>query len=387
MRVIIACRTRFHAFSVAEQLQKRGILTKFLTTVKITERSLFRYVTNRRDYEEISRNNIFQLYFLIPIALILNNRINNILFDLIVSIYLLLNKKKYDVFHGWSGMCFYSCKIARRHGKIVFIERSSTHIRAQDKILNELYSTYKVKFNIPDKIISRELKEYKIADKILIPSKFVERSFIDQKVPKNKLWINNFGTNFNLKYSPQKEILTDKRKLNVVYLGAFGVRKGADVILNLWQVLKSFQNEIGLTIIGSTESIVLGIKKQLEEEGVKFIGHVPFIKLQEQLENQDVAIQLSYEEGLSMVIPQLMSLNIPVIATESSGGEDIISNNINGYVVKTGDYNEVAKKIVEIRQNPKILEGLRRHLYKKENNLTWEKYGMKYSTLLSMYEK
>lgn len=53
--VIISCSTKFHAFAMAEQFEKHGILLKFITTFSSQRNALFQKFVRRIDKEAIPK--------------------------------------------------------------------------------------------------------------------------------------------------------------------------------------------------------------------------------------------------------------------------------------------------------------------------------------------
>jgi len=67
----------------------------------------------------------------------------------------------------------------------------------------------------------------------------------------------------------------------------------------------------------------------------------------------------SVTEGLPMVLLEAMSYGVPCIAYETASGvNDIISDNINGYVVKDRKEEEYIEKINDVIENEKLRKKL-----------------------------
>ena len=60
---------------------------------------------------------------------------------------------------------------------------------------------------------------------------------------------------------------------------------------------------------------------------------------------QDICINLADYEGRSISITEAMGNGAVPIVTDTSGVKEDISNNVNGYIVSLGDYQEMADKI------------------------------------------
>ena len=83
--------------------------------------------------------------------------------------------KEFDYFLCLSGDGLNTAKYVKTINKTYICERSSSHILYQEKILNDEYNKLGFKRKINKWIIDRELKEYELADLILVPSNFVKK--------------------------------------------------------------------------------------------------------------------------------------------------------------------------------------------------------------------
>ena len=88
-------------------------------------------------------------------------------------------------------------------------------------------------------------------------------------------------------------------------------------------------------------------------ENYKYLGVVSGKKKLDLLKKTNILVLPSYSEGFSRSILEAMSLGKPIICTPVGAHKDVISDGVNGYVVKTGDYKMISKKIIEILENPK----------------------------------
>ena len=189
--IIVSCSGKFHAFALAEQLNKYNVLKKFYTSYAHQKFSYLGHFSPRFDNENIEPRRIScNLKFL------LNSKISNNEFQLNsefdINVANKIKKLDYDFFIGWSGMSINSLKVSKQKGVKTILERGSTHIEYQNEILQKEYSLFHKKFGIDQKVIDQELQEYELCDYISIPSKFVYKTFIDKGFSPNKLILNNY---------------------------------------------------------------------------------------------------------------------------------------------------------------------------------------------------
>ena len=135
--------------------------------------------------------------------------------------------------------------------------------------------------------------------------------------------------------------------------------------------------------LGTVDKLLEDTIQQYQKPNWKFFGHINFYDLQQHLSLCDIGIHPSLEEGLSMVIPQLMSCGVPLIATPSTGGENIISNDVNGFIVPVRSPEAIAEKITLMFNNPTKLSEISNNAISSVNNgFTWDDYGDRYSSFI-----
>jgi glycosyltransferase involved in cell wall biosynthesis len=66
----------------------------------------------------------------------------------------------------------------------------------------------------------------------------------------------------------------------------------------------------------------------------------------------NVLVLTSLWEGVPRVLPQAMSLGIPIVATEVDGTPEAVHNGVNGFVLPPGDIEGIAKKIIYLITHP-----------------------------------
>lgn len=115
--------------------------------------------------------------------------------------------------------------------------------------------------------------------------------------------------------------------------------------------------EVRLTIIGDGKELK-NLEKQIQELNlqtkVTLTGYLPKDEIKKYLLDSSIFLMASISEGLPMVLLEAMSYGVPCIAYETeSGVNDIIDNNINGFIIKERNKEEYIKKLKELLSNNK----------------------------------
>lgn len=380
MSVIISCSGKFHAFALAEQMEKHGLLDHLYTTYAYQKNVKLRHFVKRIDKESIPTKKIHTNNLLaFPIKLLPRQGYTWLdMYDRWVASKIKnINSK---IFIGWSGMSLHAIRAAKAKGMITIIERGSSHIVYQNEILNEEYKNFGIDFTIDKRMIEKELKEYDEADFVSIPSTFVENSFLREGIPSAKLFINHYGVGSAFKTN-RKHLF--KKKFTIVYVGTLSIQKGLIYLFEALNLLTIDENSYEVWFIGKIDKELIDIANKAKKGNWKFFGHVNHYDLHQYLGQCDIAVQPSLQEGLSMVIPQLMSCGIPVIATTNTGGENIIKNNINGFIIPIRSPLSIYEKIIYLFNDQISLAKMKNAAMETiTNGFTWDDYGNRYSSFI-----
>ena len=120
------------------------------------------------------------------------------------------------------------------------------------------------------------------------------------------------------------------------------LRKGIHYLLQAFAELKLPNAELWLLGSKSPE-----IEPFFEKYSGSFhhFGHIPQPQLHEYYSQCSVFAMCSLEEGLALVQPQAMACGLPLICTTNTGGEDLIEDGREGFVIPIRDINSIKEKI------------------------------------------
>jgi glycosyltransferase involved in cell wall biosynthesis len=78
---------------------------------------------------------------------------------------------------------------------------------------------------------------------------------------------------------------------------------------------------------------------------------------------------LSYREALSRALPQALAAGKPVVAYGFDGADEVCLENQTGFVVRTGDREAAAKRLLQLARDPALGEKFGRagNAFVKEN--------------------
>ncbi|MES9955628.1 MAG: glycosyltransferase family 4 protein [Sedimenticola sp.] len=377
MKVTIAVNGRFHGFDLAAQLHVKGHLRLLITT----------YPYYKVKEWGIPREKVYSLVFLEVYKRLIKkfpDKLKNWfsckqvqLFDYFVSFLL---PRDTEIFVGWSASSLKAIKKAKSFGAVTVLERGSSHMRYQNKILAEEYKLQSLRFTGHHPVITnREISEYEIVDYISIPSKFVKRTFLEQGISESKLIHNPYGVDLSDFYRLKKE----DEVFRIIFAGGLIIRKGVQYLLQAFYELNLEKSELWL--LGTPSKEMERYIQKYNNGHVILHGHQPQSKLNWFYSQCSAFCHPSIEEGLSMVQIQAMSCCLPLICTTNTGGDDLVDNNVNGFVVDIRDINGLKEKITYLYENKKIAEQMGLSACEKvRSGFSWRDYGER---MINEYDK
>ena len=370
MKINIAVVGRFHAFNLAKQLQNKEVLNKLITTYP-------KFIANRWG---IIKSKIISEVFLEflqryknKIPFIANNEINYFI-QKKHAIKAAKELNGCDIHIGWSGSSLETFIEAKKIGKIIILERGSSHYSTQMELLSNEYNKFNMIFEPDYSTWQRELLEYELADFISIPSNFVKRSFIEEGIAEDKLLVNPYGVDL----SEFKQIDKKDEVFRIIFAGSGSFRKGYHYLLQAFYELNLDNCE--LWHLGSVEEEMKPYLKKYKHKNWKLKGHQKQNELYKYYSQGSIFVMPSIEEGFAMVQFQAMACGLPLVCSTNTGGEDLITKDgEEGFVLPIRDVEAIKEKILYLYKNQDIAEKMGQKAKKRvENGFSWKEYGDRY---------
>ncbi|WP_251961378.1 glycosyltransferase family 4 protein [Salinibacter ruber] len=380
MNVVISVFGRFHAFNLANQLNEHGYLRRLITSYPKYETE--KYGVTRDKIKALPHYEVLRrLWGRFPKKMKVGGKVDTLIknaFDWGSSWHV---PRDADIFVGWSGSSERGLARAKKMGAKAIVERGSSHIEYQRDLLKEESQVGGVNIDIPDdNVIAKEKREYEQADKIAVPSQFVKKSFVEKGVDRSKLIQVPYGVDVDEFRPIEKEDST----FRAIFAGQMMLRKGVHYLLKAFSDLELPNAELWL--IGSKREEIEPYFEKYKED-FRFLGHKPQSELYKYYSQGSVFVMPSIEEGLAMVQPQAMACGLPLICTPNTGGEDLIREGKEGFIVPIRNVGALKERLLwchENRENCRTMgDAARKRI---EENFKWEDYGSRvvkaYSDLL-----
>src|SRR5690606_4074109 len=150
-----------------------------------------------------------------------------------------------------------------------------------------------------------------------------------------------------LEVKPSK---TESDVFKILSVGRSHWKKGYKYAIDACHILKNSGINFQYTIIGGKDSEELQFQiADLDlENNVKLLGKLPFTEVQKYMQDADVLLLSSVEEGIANVVLEAMQLGTLVLSTDCGGMNEVITHGVNGFLVPVRNPEKIATALQHI---------------------------------------
>ena len=290
-----------------------------------------------------------------------------------------------DIVHVWPVAALETIKTANRLDIPVVLERPNANTRfAYETVQKEcarlgivLPRGHEYEFNT--QILSKEEEEYREAFRILCPSDFVLKTFLDRGYPRRKLLRHFYGVDAHL-FHPIDKATVPRKGLTMLFVGVCAVRKGVHFALEAW--LRSPAHKEGKFLIAGEFLPAYRDKlaPMLADPSVQVLGHRTDVA--DLMGNADILVLPSIEEGSALVTSEARASGCVLVVSDAAGA--ICTHMQNALVHQAGDINALAEHITLLQEDRPLLARLRSESLRTVPDITWDSAGVR---LLQLYRE
>jgi glycosyltransferase involved in cell wall biosynthesis len=288
-----------------------------------------------------------------------------------------------DIIHAWPLGALETLKTASRLGIPTVLERPNAHTgfamevvqRECERLGVSLPPDHEHAYNATK--LHREEEEYRLATRLLCPTDFVVKTFLDKGYARQQLVRHIYGYDEKTCY-PSAEPRDPKRGLTMLFVGVCAVRKGVHYALEAW--LKSPASKDGTFLIAGEflPAYQEKLAQMLAHPSVRVLGHRNDVP--ELLRRSDILVLPSIEEGFGLVITEAVGSGCVPLASEAC--TEICSHMKTGLMHRIGDVDALTQHITMLYEDRALLGRLRAACLKAGPEITWTAAGVR---LLDVY--
>lgn len=293
--------------------------------------------------------------------------------------------KSADIFHVRSGYGQGGAiKRAHKYNMSVIVDHSIAHNNEITSILGPEYKKHNKPIPIGTgsrfwDIVERDCKS---ADVLLVNSDYVKQTFVDNGYNPDKICVIYLGVREDW-LGKKTDYSLSNGVINLLFVGGFGIRKGAEYVLRAIPLLEKKNINFKITVIGGNKELNEEIYKYDIKKRLDFIGYLPYEKLMDYYVSADVFLFPSLCEGATRAGMEAMGVGLPVIMTNNCGCP--IVNEENGLIVPIKDEVAISEAIERLYKSKELREKLGKSSSRLiRMDYTWSQYKI---NLLNLYEQ
>ncbi|WP_033956500.1 glycosyltransferase family 4 protein [Psychroserpens jangbogonensis] len=196
--------------------------------------------------------------------------------------------------------------------------------------------------NCYDKLFLKDVKYHLLSQEM-------KEDLIDNKISAYKIKV--IPPAINIDFFQSKGNHTENKVVKIITIARLHWKKGIEYTLEAIHELK--QNEINFhyTIIGDgsqLERLVFAAHQLGIQDCITFTGKMSQVEVKKQLEESDVYLQYSIQEGFCNAVLEAQAMGLMCIVSNAEGLSENVLNGKTGWVVPKRQPKLLAQKIIEV---------------------------------------
>jgi glycosyltransferase involved in cell wall biosynthesis len=225
------------------------------------------------------------------------------------------------------------------HYKSVSLVSANSHMKRVVRQHAKAHRQYPLEGSWATRILRRNVKEYELADRIYVASRYTWESFVEEGCSEEVLSLFPFVP--DPRYQPDDTPVASAT-FDVVFVGRLSVDKGVPLLVDAVRRLE--HEDLRLVLVGGWSS--RGMRRFLQTAAARdpriTIG--PGDPLPH-LRRARLCAHPSYEDGFAYAPVEALACGVPVLVSEDTGMKDLVEPGVNGVVLPTGDLSALTEAL------------------------------------------
>ena len=219
----------------------------------------------------------------------------------------------------------------------------------------------------PNPVAVREEQEWALADRIMCGSEFVAAGIGALGAETTKCQVVPYGIDTH--HFRPKETRLSKDTLNVLFVGAVGLRKGVLYLLEALRRLRSAR--VHCRLVGLVE---VDWRRLADYSGsAEVLGPLPRSEIMRMYRWADVLVLPSICEGSALVTYEALACGLPIVTTANSGS--VVRDGVDGFVVPIRDSEAIAARLERLLEDTQLLAEMSANARSRAQEFDLDNYG------------
>ena len=166
-----------------------------------------------------------------------------------------------------------------------------------------------------------------------------------------------------------------------IFVGRFTIQKDIWSMLEVWRLVHQRYPDWELNVYGEGE-LKGDFMQAIEQENINLIVHEPTSNIFERYLESSLLMMTSVYEPFGLVLPEAMSCGLPVVAFDCPyGPADIISDGVDGFLIKDRDILAYVDRICQLIENEQLRQRMGKSAAKSSQRYCAEQIMPKWESL------
>lgn len=159
----------------------------------------------------------------------------------------------------------------------------------------------------------------------------------------------------NVVHLNESDTYSDCTSKQVIFVGRFSKQKDIGSLLRIWALVYQRHSDWSLHIYGGYGDEKEKLLAEIIQMDANIQVHEPTSYLIEKYKESSLMLMTSLYEPFGLVIPEAMSCGLPVVAFDCPyGPADIISDGVDGFLIKNRSVNDFVDKVCSLIDNREV---------------------------------
>lgn len=213
----------------------------------------------------------------------------------------------------------------------------------------------------------QKIAEMKLADLVLAPSRFVERTIL--KYMDKQVRLAPYGVDLEQWHPAEEQQRREAAPLRFLFAGHISIRKGLPLLFEAWR--RAELRDAQLELVGSWH-----LSERCRADlpaNISYLGHRSPAGLRQAYQQSDVFVFPSYFEGCALVVLEALACGLPILASDASGAADYLDASC-GRVFPAGNLEMLIEQLREFAKRRDEIPAMKRAARLKAEQMTWKNY-------------
>ena len=159
----------------------------------------------------------------------------------------------------------------------------------------------------------------------------------------------------NVVHLNESGLYSDCTAKSVIYVGRFSKQKDVGCLLRIWSIVHQRYPDWCLHIYGGYGEEQEFILAEIKQIDANILVHKATLAIFEKYIQSSLILLTSQYEPFGLVLPEAMSCGLPVVAFDCPyGPADIITDGVDGFLIKNRDIEMFADKVCQLIENEEL---------------------------------